>query len=72
MTQTISVTREQLLEERAAILGRYDTTLEEFTGRADGYRLVGDEWQAWERLRDIAFLLGDDCACSGGGIPGRT
>lgn len=60
MIKVLEVTRESLLEEREHIPARFETDLEEFTARARSFSLVGPEWEAWDRLRDIAFLLHDD------------
>lgn len=62
MTRMVSVSREELIAERDALLARLDTTLDEFTHRAHAYALVGSEWEAWSRLQDIDFLLGNDPA----------
>lgn len=57
MTHVVEVTRATLLARRAAILARVGTGLEEFTERARSFSLVGDEWDAWDQLQNIAFLL---------------
>jgi hypothetical protein len=56
----VSVSREELIAERDELLSQLGTTLEEFTRRARAYALVGSEWEAWSRLQDIDFLLGND------------
>jgi hypothetical protein len=56
----IPVSREELITERDELLGQLGTTLEQFTQRARACALVGSEWEAWSRLQDINFLLGDD------------
>ncbi|NKE56314.1 hypothetical protein FXN61_05525 [Lentzea sp. PSKA42] len=59
MTRVVDVTREQLLERRDAILKRHDTTLEALSAKAASFELAGDEWEAWDSLQEIAFLLGE-------------
>jgi glycine cleavage system regulatory protein len=60
MVRVESVNRDDLLGRRTAILQEHGLTLEEFAARAEQYRLVGAERDAWEELRSISFLLGDD------------
>jgi hypothetical protein len=48
-----------LVARRRAILERLGTTLEDLSERARTSSLVGPEWEAWEQLQDIDFLLGD-------------
>lgn len=62
MTRVEQATREGLLARREQLLEAYGTTLEEFAARAQQYALVGPEWEAWDELEKIAFLLGDDDA----------
>lgn len=59
MTRVVVAKREDLETRRAEILARYGVSLDEFAERAKRYALVGDEWDAWDELRGIAFLLGD-------------
>jgi hypothetical protein len=59
MVRVVQADRQQLEARRAEILARYDVTLDEFAERAAAYALVGDEWDAWDELRGIAFLLND-------------
>jgi len=59
MVRVIDVEREQLERRSAEILASHGVTLDEFAERAARYALVGDEWDAWEELRGIAFLLDD-------------
>ena len=59
MTRVVVAKREDLETRRAEILARYGVSLDEFIERAQRYALVGDEWDAWDELRSIAFLLGD-------------
>jgi hypothetical protein len=60
MTSVVEVSRHTLLERRARILERVGADLQEFTERARSFSLVGDEWDAWDQLQNISFLLGDD------------
>lgn len=59
MDRVVEVTGPELQDRRAAILDRLGMTLEEITAKADASMLMADEWEAWEELRDIAFLLAD-------------
>ncbi len=59
MVRVVQADRRQLQARRAEILARYDVTRAEFADRAEAYALVGDEWDAWDELRGIAFLLDD-------------
>lgn len=59
MVRVVSVQRQQLQRCRAELLASYGVTLDQFAERAARYALVGDEWDAWEELRGIAFLLDD-------------
>jgi hypothetical protein len=60
MTKTVEVTEEELRARRDAILHDLNTTLDDITERARVYALAGHEWDAWDRLQSIAFLLGED------------
>lgn len=59
MSRVIEVSPEALEARREAILGRVGVSLEELRRRADAGALVGEEWEAWQELCDISFLLGD-------------
>ncbi|GGM70859.1 hypothetical protein GCM10012275_46630 [Longimycelium tulufanense] len=63
MTHVVHVTRDELLQRRDEILQRFHVTLEEFQQRAQNASLVGDEWEAWEELKDVAYLLGESESC---------
>ena len=54
------VSREDLLARRQAILDRLECSYPDLAGWAKARSLVGDEWSAWDELREIDFLLGDD------------
>lgn len=59
VSNVVTLTRRELEARREAILRRLGTTLSDLEGRAAAGSLVGDEWDAWDDLRDIAYLLGD-------------
>ncbi|MER6664312.1 hypothetical protein ABT256_07170 [Amycolatopsis japonica] len=60
MAHVEAVTREELQRRRDGILEQLGTDLTTFTERAKTFSLVGDEWDTWDELQNIAFLLGDD------------
>ncbi|WP_328607761.1 hypothetical protein OG943_01065 [Amycolatopsis sp. NBC_00345] len=60
MTRTEEVSTGQLLQRRDDLLSKVGMDLQTFADRAQSFRLVGDEWNVWDELRNIAFLLGDD------------
>jgi hypothetical protein len=60
MAHVVAVTRTELQERRNNILKQLGTDLPAFTARAKAFSLVGDEWDTWDELENIAFLLGDD------------
>jgi hypothetical protein len=59
---TLSMSDEELRARREAILSRLGSTLEELRTRAAKYVLFGDEYEAWEELESIAYLLADASA----------
>ncbi|MDQ3405942.1 MAG: hypothetical protein M3548_21545 [Actinomycetota bacterium] len=59
MTTVVTVTREKLETRRKQILTRRGVTLEQFTNRAAQGQLVGDEWDDWNTLEEISFLLSE-------------
>lgn len=59
MSRVIEVSQEALEARREAILSRAGVSLEELRRRAAAGALVGEEWEVWQELCDIAFLLGD-------------
>lgn len=59
MSRVVSVSNDELAARRDEILRRLGLSLEELRSRADAGALTGDEWDAWQRLCDIEFLLGD-------------
>lgn len=60
--RTITVSREELVARREAILANLGMSLEEFQDRIERESLIGDEWYAAEDLDEIEFLLRDDPA----------
>jgi hypothetical protein len=60
MVRVVSVDRDELMKRRDEILTKQGLSLAQFAARAAQYTLVGSEWDAWEELRSIAFLLGDE------------
>lgn len=59
MTRVLSVSRDELEARRTRILRNLHVTCSELAERARSSSLVAGEWEAWEELKDIAFLLGD-------------
>lgn len=59
MTKVATLTDEQLRARREQILGKLGLSRDELRNRAMHYALVGDEYDAWEQLESIAFLLGE-------------
>lgn len=59
MTRIATLTDDELLARREQILDKLDMPLDELRNRAALYALVGDEHEAWEQLKSIAFLLGE-------------
>lgn len=57
MPEVQDLTLGELNERRREILNRLGVTYEEIAERAAARSLVGDEWAAWEALREIDFLL---------------
>ncbi|BBY59257.1 hypothetical protein [Mycolicibacterium sarraceniae] len=59
MTNTATLSDDELRARRRAILDKLGLTIEELRSRAKSYALVGEEHEAWEQLESIAFLLGE-------------
>lgn len=55
----VKVTRSELEQRRAKLLGDLNLSLEELKARADTYSLTPEERAAWEKLQEIAFLLNE-------------
>lgn len=62
MTRVIDRTPEELRAARDAILQRHGLTLDEFAELARRFHLSGEQWQAWDDLEGIAFLLHEETA----------
>lgn len=58
MTHVREVSSKDLDERRTAILARIGLRYDQLAARAAAKTLVGDEWAAWEEIREIDFLLG--------------
>jgi hypothetical protein len=56
---TLSMSDEQLRARREEILSKLDLSMDELRARAERYALVGDEYEAWEELGSIAYLLAE-------------
>ena len=56
MPRAQEVTLEQLEERRRAILKQVGMTYAELARKARAHALVGDEWAAWDEIREIDFL----------------
>ncbi len=56
MTHVQDVTRRDLNKRRKAILDRIGMSYDELASRAATRSLVGDEWTAWEEIRELDFL----------------
>jgi hypothetical protein len=50
------VSLKELDTRREAILGRIGMSYEDLADKASARSLVGDEWTAWEEIREIDFL----------------
>lgn len=50
------MTLEELEERRQEILAGLGMSYEELAARAESRSLIGDEWTAWEEIREIDFL----------------
>jgi hypothetical protein len=60
MSRVTEVSRSELEARRAAILDTLGLTMSQLYERAEAGALVAEEWEAWQTLRDILYLLGDD------------
>jgi hypothetical protein len=50
------VTLEELNRRRKVILDRVGMSYEELAAKAAAGSLIGDEWTAWDEIREIDFL----------------
>jgi hypothetical protein len=56
MPHVQEMTLEELEERRKAILSRVGMSYTELAQKARAHALVGDEWAAWDEIREIDFL----------------
>ncbi len=56
MTHVQEVSLRELNERRNAVLKRVGMTYDELAAKAAARSLIGDEWAAWEEIREIDFL----------------
>ncbi len=56
MPHVQELTAEELDARREEILRQLGLSYEELASRAEARSLVGDEWAAWEEIREIDFL----------------
>ena len=56
MPEVEDLSLSDLEERRREILDHLGMTYEEIAAKASARSLVGDEWAAWEALREIDFL----------------
>jgi hypothetical protein len=56
MPRVQELTIQELDDRRQAILDHVGLTYEELAQRAAARSLVGDEWNAWDEIRQIDFL----------------
>jgi hypothetical protein len=56
MPQVQELSAEELDGRRAEILRQAGLSYVELASRAEARSLVGDEWAAWEEIREIDFL----------------
>jgi hypothetical protein len=56
MTRVQNMTSRDLDKRRKQILTDIGMSYEELAARASARSLVGDEWAAWEEIREIEFL----------------
>jgi hypothetical protein len=59
-TKVRSVTEEELVARRAAILAELGLSSDELDLKVKTGGLVGHEWSAWSEIEDIDYLLGRD------------
>ncbi len=56
MPHVQDMTLEELEQRRTEILADLGMSYDELAAKADGRSLIGDEWTAWEEIREIDFL----------------
>jgi hypothetical protein len=57
MPHVEELTLKQLEERRKVILAQAGTSYGELARKARDHALVGDEWAAWDEIKEIDFLL---------------
>ena len=60
MTRVREVSRGDLEARRSEILAGLGISYEDLADKAAGHSLVGEEWTAWDEIREIDFLLSDE------------
>lgn len=60
MSRVLETPRDALVARREDILRRLGVSYEDLRARAATYRLVGEEWDAWEEVTEIDYLLNDE------------
>ncbi|MGH3273564.1 MAG: hypothetical protein ACRDNZ_04465 [Streptosporangiaceae bacterium] len=50
------VSLKELDARRKAVLARIGMSYEELAAKAEARSLIGDEWSAWEEIREVDFL----------------
>ena len=56
MPHVQEMTLEELEDRRKAVLDRIGMSYNELVKKARAHALVGDEWAAWDEIREIDFL----------------
>jgi len=56
MPNVHEVSLQELNDRRTAILERLGMTYDDLAAKAEARSLIGDEWAAWEEIREIDFL----------------
>jgi len=54
-----NASREELVARRDSVLAQLGCSLEELTDRRAAGLLTAEEWEAWEEIDGIAYLLDD-------------
>jgi hypothetical protein len=60
VTHIHEATRKELEARRQAILDELGVSYDDLAERARTYALVAEEWPAWDRIREIDFLLANE------------
>lgn len=59
MTTIDHPTREEVQQQRDAILAAVGLSAEELAKRAASGELVGEEWSAWAEVEELGYLLSE-------------